>query len=167
MKVKQLRVKKEIWPYVEGTILISYGGPTPHLYYHRPPSKQDEVPSGNGLNINWWVEKGFDYFDEYFESLDDLNFEDTPWATHMAKVLMDQRNAFKDKLSKRKQAYEDEMKHLKSQLNGVEQAWVEYFGTDINAEVLDLREEAPESPSYEYWESRTMRYDNWNSGSTG
>lgn len=143
IKAKRVKLKKEIWPYPVGTILVSYCGHTPFLYY----VEDNKMPTGKGLNIQWFTEKGIEYYEEYFEQLDPIDFIDTIWAARLAENLKNQKHNVDAQIEQCEMNYKEQMKTLKTALHDLEQEWVNHFGTDINAEIIEVEPEPP-PPQY-------------------
>ena len=150
MKVKRVKTKREIWPYPEGTVLVSYGGKHAGPYYseERIPFSDDrdtipDLPGGRGLNISLFMAKGAEYYSRYFIDLEPVSFEDTPWSKVIDDQLKKTKNGIRQQMDNHKEQYEKHMRELNNRLQEVEQEYIDYFGVDINAEVVDLTKEDP------------------------
>jgi hypothetical protein len=163
MKVKRVKTKREIWPYPEGTILVSYGGKHAHLYYseERIPFSDNgdtipDLPGGRGLNISLFMAKGAEYYSKYFVDLEPVSFEDTPWSKVIDDQLKKTKDGIKQQIANYKEQYEKHMGELNNKLNEVEQEYIDYFGIDINSEVVDLTKEEPPQEPDGSWNNRNF-----------
>lgn len=158
-QAKRVKCKKEIWPYPEGTVLVSYGGGTPEIYY----VEDNEMPNGKGLNVQWFMVKGNEYYEQYFEDLPSVDFRDTIWAVKLAESLKNRKDMLEHQIEQEKKKYDAQMKSLKNALHITGQEWVDNFGTDINAEVVTVEEEV-QQPSYISANAYYNAGDHWGTG---
>lgn len=122
----------------KGTVLVSYGGPKEHIYYAEKRLRDEDVPKGTGINIKWWLTKGQDYFDKYFEEIEPVEFEETPWARVLAYEITQQLNTLVKHRKQLIDKHEQQIKDITNKINSLEQQYIQYFGTDPNAETIDV-----------------------------
>jgi len=133
IKAKRIQLKKEIWPYPKDTILVSYCGDIPNIYY----VETDKNPNGNGLNIQWFTAQGMEYTDGYFKHIDPVDFDATVWADKLKEQLKLHKNKIENLLKETEKKYEQDMRGLNDTMTGIEQAYVTHFGLPIDTPVVD------------------------------
>jgi hypothetical protein len=100
--------------------------------------------------------KGAEYYSKYFVDLEPVSFEDTPWSKVIDDQLKKTKDGIKQQIANFKEQYEKHMGELNNKLNEVEQEYIDYFGIDINSEVVDLTKEEPPQEPDGSWNNRNF-----------
>ena len=134
-QAKRVRLRKEIWPYPKGTVMVSYCGQHEGLYY---AENTKQGPSGRGMPImEWFASKGEEYYDEYFEDIDPVDFVDTEWAERLKGIMKKNREGIQANIAKVENEMKKKIKELKKQLDSLDQDYIDHFGIDPESEIID------------------------------
>jgi len=140
-QAKRVRLKKEIWPYPKGTVMVSYCGQHEGLYYAEN-SKQG--PTGRGMPvIEWFASRGEEYYEEYFEEIDPVDFVDTEWADRLREIMRKSREGIQGNITQVENEMKKKIKELKKQLDTLEQEYVDHFGVHPDSEVINCSDDTP------------------------